>query len=149
MKEFILAAVAFAISSVALFVAFVNDYNYKELLRKKSKQLPEPQTENYHGEWDYYRQPLLLQPSMKPVFERVGYMKLTKYLGLIHEQLGDGGGERGHCCNGPYEYCNSECAKKHIYTSPDGKPLFFCRCFYTVMLGTKLIDETDGAAVKQ
>ena len=81
---------------------------------------------------------------MKPVFERVGYMKLTKHLGLIHEQLGEGGGERGHCCNGPYEYCDSECAKKHIYTSPDGKPLFFCRCFYTVMLGTKLIEEDDA-----
>ena len=72
-------------------------------------------------------------------------MKLTKHLGLIHEQLGEGGGERGHCCNGPYEYCNSECAKKHIYTSPDGKPLFFCRCFYTVMLGTRLIDEASAS----
>lgn len=139
MKEFILAAVAFALSSIAVFIAFVNDYNCKELKRKKTKQ---PETENYPGEWGYYRQPLMLQPSMKPLFEHVGYFKLTKYLGLIHEQLGDGGGERGILCNETGNHCESECARRHIYTSPDGKPLFFCRCFYTVMLGTKIVDET-------
>lgn len=141
MKEFVLIAVSFALSSIAVFVAFVNDYNCKELKKKK----PEKETENYPGEWGFYRQPLMLQPSMKPIFEHVGYFKLTKHLGLIHEQLGKGGGERGILCNETGKQCSSECARKHIYTSHDGKPLFFCRCFYIVMLGSKIIDETKSS----
>lgn len=135
MKEFILSAVSFALSSIAVFIAFVNDYNCKELKQKK-------QTQNYPEKWNHYRQSLMLQPSLKPVFEHVGYMKLTKHLGLIHEQLGEGGGKRGHICNESGDHCRSECARRHIYISHDGKPLFFCRNFYTVMLGSRLIDET-------
>lgn len=58
---------------------------------------------------------------------------------------GGGGSTSGavkHICNESGDHCRSECARRHIYISHDGKPLFFCRNFYIVMLGSRLTDET-------
>lgn len=96
--------------------------------------------------------PLLLthDDDLPPCYEEVDQMGIDQTGHFFFIQRGLGGGLRGIVCGLDDTHCTGKCFKDTaLYFTPDGKPLFFCRYFYTIFKGEKYVDEETPAKALQ
>ena len=92
------------------------------------------------------RRPLMLYKwaDLPPLYEETDEMGIDEHGYFFYNMRGPGGGYRGLVCGRTDDCCTGECFKKNaLYFTLDGKPLFFCRYFYTVFKGEKYVEKDE------